>query len=139
MAKMNPVVHFEMPAKDKHRMMEFYSKTFGWETKELGPEMGGYVTVSTTETDENRMVKRPGAINGGFYSANDNNVSQAPSVVIAVDDIYESMKMVEAAGGTILGGSHQAGQPDDIPGVGLYCSFIDTEGNRVSMLQPKGM
>jgi len=28
------------------------------------------------------------------------------------------------------------GEPDDIPGVGLYCAFIDTEGNRLSMLQP---
>jgi hypothetical protein len=24
----------------------------------------------------------------------------------------------------------------EIPGVGLYVSFFDTEGNRVSMLQP---
>jgi predicted enzyme related to lactoylglutathione lyase len=24
----------------------------------------------------------------------------------------------------------------DIPGVGRYVSFLDTEGNRVSMLQP---
>jgi predicted enzyme related to lactoylglutathione lyase len=40
------------------------------------------------------------------------------------------MKNVEEAGGKVLG------EPLDIPGVGLYVSFIDTEGNRVSMLQP---
>lgn len=28
------------------------------------------------------------------------------------------------------------GEPMDIPGVGQYVSFTDTEGNRVSMLQP---
>jgi predicted enzyme related to lactoylglutathione lyase len=28
------------------------------------------------------------------------------------------------------------GEPMEIPGVGHYVSFIDTEGNRVSMLQP---
>jgi predicted enzyme related to lactoylglutathione lyase len=28
------------------------------------------------------------------------------------------------------------GEPMEIPGVGQYVSFIDTEGNRVSMLQP---
>jgi len=28
------------------------------------------------------------------------------------------------------------GEPMDIPGVGRYVSFTDTEGNRVSMLKP---
>ncbi|MFZ3170282.1 MAG: hypothetical protein WA130_21935 [Candidatus Methanoperedens sp.] len=31
------------------------------------------------------------------------------------------------------------GKPDEIPGVGLYASFIDTEGNRVRMLEPLPM
>jgi len=133
--KMNPVVHFEMPAKDSKRMSDFYSKTFGWQANQLGPDMGNYVTVATTETDENRMVKTPGAINGGFYQSTNDPISQAPSVVISVDDIQEHMKKVEAAGGKILGGQNP-GQPDEIPGVGLWVSFLDTEGNRVSMLQP---
>ena len=65
--------------------------------------------------------------------------SSCPSVVIAVDDIRESMKKVKEAGGKILGGDpNKPGEPGDIPGVGLFCSFIDTEGNRVSMLQPLG-
>jgi len=37
---------------------------------------------------------------------------------------------VEKAGGKILR------QPDEIPGIGTWVSFQDTEGNRVSMLQP---
>ena len=48
------------------------------------------------------------------------------------------MKKVEEVGGKILGGAWKQGEPDDIPGVGLYISFIDTEGNRVSMIQPTG-
>ena len=55
-----------------------------------------------------------------------------------VDDIREAMKKVEMAGGKIVGGQ-TLGEPDDIPGVGLYVSFIDTEGNRVGLLQPKDM
>jgi len=27
------------------------------------------------------------------------------------------------------------GEPMDIPGIGLYAGFLDTEGNRVSLLQ----
>jgi predicted enzyme related to lactoylglutathione lyase len=56
-------------------------------------------------------------------------------VVIAVDDIKAAMKKVKEAGGKVLGGQ-KPGEPDAIPGVGLYASFVDTEGNRVSLLQP---
>ncbi len=41
------------------------------------------------------------------------------------------MKKVEKAGGEVLG------EPWDIPGIGWYVSFIDTEGNRVSILEPR--
>jgi predicted enzyme related to lactoylglutathione lyase len=40
------------------------------------------------------------------------------------------MQRVNAAGGKTLG------EPMQIPGVGKYVSFYDTEDNRVSMLQP---
>ena len=127
---MDPVVHFEMPAEDKKRMAEFYANVFGWKTQMLGPEMGVYVLATTTEPDETGRPKNPGAINGGFFSKSDDKPAQYPAVVIAVEDIKEHMKKVEEAGGKVLG------EPSDIPGVGLYVSFFDTEGNRVSMLQP---
>ncbi len=130
---MNPVVHFEMPYEDKQRIADFYTKAFGWQTQMLGPEMGDYVVVATSETDENHMLKEPGRINGGFFKKAKEH--PYPSVVIAVDDIKESMKKVEQAGGQVRGGS-KPGEPDDIPGIGLYISFIDTEGNIVALLQP---
>jgi predicted enzyme related to lactoylglutathione lyase len=127
--KSNPVVHFEMPAEDRKRMANFYSQAFGWQTRDLGAEMGNYVLATTTETDEGGP-KRPGAINGGFYTKSDDMPAQYPSVVIAVDNIEEAMGKVAKAGGKVLG------NPMEIPGVGQYVSFFDTEGNRVSMLQP---
>lgn len=134
--KMNPVVHFEMPAEDRKRMIEFYTRTFGWQANQLGPEMGDYVVVMTTETDEEtKFPKEPGRVNGGFFQKTKD--VQYPSIVIAVDDIKEHKQKVIDAGGQFLGG--QGAEFDDIPGVGLYASFIDTEGNRVGMLQPKGM
>ncbi len=127
---MNPVVHFEMPAEDRKRMADFYTRVFGWKTEMLGPEMGDYVIARTTESDETDRPKSPGVINGGFFPKSDDKPAQYPSVVIAVEDIKEHMKDVEEAGGKVLG------EPMDIPGVGSYVAFIDTEGNRVSMLQP---
>jgi len=127
---MNPVVHFEMPAEDRKRMADFYTHVFGWQTQMMGEDMGNYVTVATTEIDEKGRPKNPGAINGGFYPKTADMPNPVPSIVIAVEDIQESSKKVTKAGGKILG------EPVIIPGVGSYVSFIDTEGNRVSLLQP---
>ena len=126
---MNSVVHFEMPYDNGERIAKFYASAFGWRTQMLGKDMGDYVLATTTETDE-KGPKNPGAINGGFYRKNPDWPMQYPSVVIAVDDIKASMKKVTSSGGKVLG------EPMDIPGVGQHVSFIDTEGNRVSMLQP---
>ena len=126
---MNPVVHFEMPYDNRQRMAAFYQSAFGWQTQMLGEEMGHYVVAHTTETVDG-MVSTPGTINGGFYERKPEWPAQHPSVVIAVDDIRAGMQQVAAAGGNVLG------EPMEIPGIGQYVSFMDTEGNRVSMLQP---
>ena len=126
---MNPVVHFEMPAEDRKRMADFYTKVFGWKTEQLGEDMGNYVLATTTDSDE-KGPKKPGAINGGFFQKTDDKPAQYPSVVIAVDDIEAHIKTLERAGGKVLG------EPVDIPGVGRYVSFLDTEGNRIGMIQP---
>lgn len=135
----NPVVHFEMGYKDRARAVAFYQQAFGWTMQDMGDDMGGYVVAQTTTTDDNGMVQTPGTINGGLYKKTDNPTSQAPSIVISVADIQTAMKAVVAAGGTILGGMAQDGthsdEPQMIPGVGLWISAQDTEGNRFSLLQ----
>jgi uncharacterized protein len=129
MNKPDPVVHFEMPANDRQRMATFYNTAFGWQSQMMGPEMGDYVVVTTTEMRENGRPKDPGAINGGFFPRKA-ETNQHPSLVIAVDNINEAMQKVKSAGGNILG------EPVQIPGVGSYVSFTDTEGNQMSILQP---
>jgi uncharacterized protein len=126
---MDSVVHFEMPYENRERMAKFYQSAFGWQTQMLGQDMNNYVVATTTETSEAGPTK-PGAINGGFYGKMPDRPMQYPSVVIAVDDVKKSSQKVAAAGGKVLG------DPMDIPGVGKYVSFVDPEGNRVSMLQP---
>lgn len=126
---MNNVVHFEMPYDNRERVAKFYESAFGWQTQMLGEDMGNYVLATTTETDENGPTK-PGSINGGFFQKKPDWPMQYPSVVIAVDDIKEAIKKVTDSGGKVLD------EPMEIPGVGQYVSFIDTEDNRVGMLQP---
>ncbi len=141
MSKTNPVVHFEMGYKDRERMVKFYETAFDWKTQQMGADMGNYVVAQTTDTDDKGMVQTPGTINGGFYQKTDDPLSQAPSVVVSVDDINAAIKAVEDAGGKILGSKDQKGEqtmePQMIPGIGLWISAQDTEGNRFSILQAK--
>ncbi|PWT89698.1 MAG: glyoxalase [Acidobacteria bacterium] len=127
---MNSVVHFEMPYENKDRTAKFYSSVFGWQTQFMDSSMGNYILVTTTESGPHGRPANPGAINGGFFAKSPDKPGQVPSVVIAVDNIKDHVKKVTSAGGKVLG------EPVEIPGVGWYVSFVDPEGNRVSMLQP---
>jgi len=129
--KQSPVVHFEMPAKDKARVAKFYTQAFGWEMSQLGPEMGNYVLAGTTPVDEDQMALNPGAINGGFFEYKDEDGMNAPHVVIQVENLDESIEAVKTAGGQITSDKMP------IPGIGTYVSIKDSEGNNVGMLQPQ--
>ncbi len=126
---MNPVVHFEMPYRERERAARFYSTAFGWHTRMLGEKMGHYLLVTTAVADV-KPGAPAGAINGGLYPYKEDWPAQYPSVVIGVEDLPGAMSRVVAAGGQVLG------EPMTIPGVGAYVAFVDTEGNRHSMLHP---
>lgn len=130
---MQPVIHFEMPYEDANRLVKFYSQAFGWPMKALGEQMGGYVLATTARSTPDGRPLEVGAINGGFFPKKPDWPMQHPSVVIGVDDIRVAMAMVVEAGGKVLG------DPIDIPGIGAYVSFVDTEGNRASLLEPLPM
>lgn len=139
---MNSVVHFEMGYFDRERAKAFYAKAFGWELNQMGPEMGNYVVATTGASDPvSGRPTAPGYINGGLYQKTDHPSSHAPSIVVAVEDIREAMQRLQVAGGTIMSGMNPDGthtmEPTEIPGVGFWISAQDTEGNRISLLQPK--
>lgn len=125
---MDPIIHFEMPAQDTVRMRTFYENAFGWQTTSLGPEAGDFVMAFTVETDEEtRMPKKRGAINGGFYKRTEPD--QHTRLTILVEDIREAIKKVESAGGTLVG------EVQEMPSVGLFALFKDTEGNLLTLNQ----
>ena len=125
---MDPVIHFEMPANDTERVRKFYESAFGWQTTPLGPDTGDFVLAFTIETDEeSRMPKKRGAINGGFYKKTEPD--QNVRLTILVEDIRQAMEKVTAVGGKLVG------EVQEMPGVGLFASFLDTEGNLVTLNQ----
>ena len=125
--KMNPVVHFEMPYINNKRVAKFYKNAFGWVMQYI-PKMGKYVLATTSPVDKKQMHLKKGAINGGFYPKGPFGTTS--HVVISVNNLEKHIEVVKKAGGKV------SGKPMDIPGIGMFVMFKDTEDNRVGMLQP---
>jgi uncharacterized protein len=120
---MDRVVHFEIPADDIARAKEFYGSTFGWELNDA--EGMDYTIVRTSPVDERQMPTEPGAINGGMMQRTAETPN--PVLTINVDSIDDALKRVEAGGGTSV-------RPrTEIPGMGAFAYFKDTEGNVVGL------
>jgi predicted enzyme related to lactoylglutathione lyase len=117
---MRKIVHFEIPADDEARARDFYRGIFGWQLQEM--EQMDYTIVMTTPVDEKtQLPTEPGAINGGLMKRS----SDTPSPVLTVDveSIDDSLKQIEAGGGTTV-------KPrTELPGMGAFAYFKDTEGN----------
>lgn len=129
---MNPVVHFELPYHDADRASKFYNDVFGWKYEILGPQMRDYILLTTCEQDA-KLGKPARAIDGGMFPFKEDWPSQYPSIVIGVGDINETMKSINKHGGEVLG------EPYEIPGTGKYVAFMDTEGSRLSIIEPVSM
>lgn len=119
---MRKVVHFEIPADDLDRAKNFYGSVFGWQLNTMPMPGGEYTTVSTTPVDEQtQMPTEPGAINGGMMQRDERTPS--PVLTIDVDAIDDTLKEIEAGGGTTVT------PRTAIPGMGAFAYFKDPEGN----------
>ena len=128
---MEKVVHFEIPVDDQTRAKEFYASVFDWEMNDA--DMGGgvvYTTAMTVATDANMQPKEPGAINGGIMKRSSDTPS--PVITIQVDSIDESLRKIEAGGGRTV-------QPrTEIPNMGAFGYFKDSEGNTMGLWESFG-
>jgi len=119
---MDKVVHFEIPVDDRARAKEFYASIFDWDVQDS--DMGGgmvYTTAGTVATDEKMQPKESGAINGGLMDRTSD--TPVPVITIQVDSIDDSLKKVDAGGGSTI-------QPRTaIPDMGAFAYFKDSEGN----------
>jgi uncharacterized protein len=122
------LVHFEIPADDVGRAKGFYGSIFGWELQDM--EGMDYTIVRTVAVDEQQMPTEPGAINGGMIRRS----ADTPSPVLTIDvhSIDEALKRIEEAGGSVV-------RPrQEIPGMGAYAYFKDTEGNTLGLWETAG-
>ena len=115
----NPIVHFEIPADNPKKLVDFYSHLFGWKIEAM-PGAGDYWTVTTADAEA-------GSVNGGILKRS--VPTQAALNYIKVDDIDDHCKKVEGRGGRLV---HQK-QP--IPGTGWFAIAADPEGNLFGLFQ----
>jgi predicted enzyme related to lactoylglutathione lyase len=120
---MGKVVHFEIPADDLGRAKQFYGSVFGWQLDDM-PDID-YTIARTVDVDEQQLPKEPGAINGGMMKRGPDTPS--PVVTIDVPSIDESLKQIEAQGGSVVA------PRTEIPGMGAYAYFKDSEGNTLGL------
>jgi predicted enzyme related to lactoylglutathione lyase len=119
---MDKVVHFEIPFDDRDRAKGFYEEVFGWELNTMAMEGGEYTTATTTPVDTTTMMPtEPGGINGGLMERS--SQTPDPVITIGVDGIDDTLKKVEAAGGSTLV------PRTAIPNMGAFAYFKDSEGN----------
>ena len=105
-----PVVHWEIGAKDRANAGAFYGKLFGWDIQEAPGMDYGMVQPSGE-----------GSIGGGIGAAPP-GVPAYVTFYVQVDDISAYLKKAEGMGAkTVL--------PDTpIPGIGSCAMFADPEG-----------
>ena len=125
---MDKVTHFEIPVDDVARAKAFYGPVFGWQLDDM--DMGGgmpYTLVRTVAVDDQSMPTERGAINGGMMQRTPE--IPGPLVTITVASITDALKKIDDAGGSVV-------QPEaQIPGMGSFAYFKDTEGNVVGLWQ----
>jgi predicted enzyme related to lactoylglutathione lyase len=121
---MDKVIHFEIPAGDLERAKGFYGSIFGWGIEDV-PEVD-YTIVRTVTVDDQQMPTEPGAINGGMMQRTP-QTPVSPVLTIGVVSVEDALNRIEGAGGTVV-------QPrTEVPGMGAFGYFTDTEGNTLGL------
>lgn len=113
----NKLAHFAIEADDVDRARGFYEAVFGWRFVPWGPP-GFYLIEGAGVHGALQQRREPmPAGRKGFECS------------FAVDDIAVSAKLIEQAGGSMIGSQHT------IPPVGQLQQFSDTEGNEAIVVQ----
>lgn len=117
---MPKVIHFEIPAENTKRAVDFYEKAFGWKIEKYGNSQMDYWLVTAGEEKEI-------GINGAISEKDEMHPSIVPTISVA--SFEKSVDKIKAAGGTVIGPKMA------VPKVGYMTYCKDTEGNIFGIMQ----
>jgi uncharacterized protein len=118
---MSRVVHFEIPANDTEKAVEFYKNVFNWEISKWEGPME-YWLVKTGD------APAPG-IDGAIYKISEN--MNKPVNTIGVGNLEETIQKIKENGGQVIT------EIMPIPGIGIMVYALDREANIFGVLQPE--
>ena len=113
------VTHFELPADNPEKLVEFYEGVFGWTVRKWDGPMD-YWLVMTGPPDQ------PG-IDGGIARRGEGD--SGPINSIDVPFIDEFVAKIESGGGSVVA------PKIPVPGVGYLAYCKDPEGNTFCIMQ----
>ncbi len=123
---MPTINHFEIPADDVERAQKFYKDTFGWNmqkwTNPENPEKD-YWYFETEDESGNK------GLSGGMMKRQAPEHKVTDYVTVSSIDDYASK--IEQAGGKIMI------TKTEIPGIGFFAIFLDSENNQFGLFEPK--
>ncbi len=120
-----PVVHFEIIAKDVDAARAYYGELFGWEFDTANPMDYGIV-----KREDNLSPEGIG-IGGGVGGRSESEGHL--TFYVGVDDAEAALAKAEELGGKRVWG------PDEVPGAGIVIGHVaDPEGHVVGVVQPLG-
>lgn len=112
-----PVVHWEIAAKDGKKLQDFYAQLFDWKIDANNPMNYGLVETGGQ-----------GGINGGIMPTH-GDMPAYVTFYVQVDDLQAYLNRAESLGSkTIVA-------PTPIPNVGAFAMFHDPEGNLVGLFK----
>jgi predicted enzyme related to lactoylglutathione lyase len=113
------ICYLEIPAVTAEASAEFYSSIFGWKVRTRGD---GALAFDDT-----------GGVSGTWVKESDRTPDERTRTYIMVDDITDSLKRIEAAGGRVL-----TGRKEIDSGMGAFATFEDPVGNEFGLYEEPG-
>jgi predicted enzyme related to lactoylglutathione lyase len=108
------VCHFEIPADDVARAIEFYKNLFGWQINET---MEGYHLIQTGENE----------VGGGLMKRV--VPEHRPVIYFQVESVDDYIRKIQQLGGTVVVPKMA------VPTMGYWAQAMDTEGNVFAIWQ----
>jgi hypothetical protein len=125
--KKNPVVFFEIYAKDPDKLGQFYTTLFEWA---IEPIKGiDYRIMKTIETDARGMPLQ-GGINGGLMRRPEGYEDRAWLNYVLVKSVEAAADRAQKLGASVVKGK------SPVPGMGWFAMLTDPEGNLFAVWQP---
>lgn len=114
----NPVIHFEIGARDSASLRDFYERLFGWK-------------FDTTDPNYSLFPGTDSGIGGGLMQLRE-GMPDYVTVYVGVGDLAATLTRAEELGGGTLV------EPTPIPPVGEFAMMRDPEGHVIGLLHSQG-